>query len=75
MGVISGLIATNSKELAELRQLGERNYFEFDIKKTDIAQKIGGIRLTLAKSHSEEEPVHPRCDGRRQDHREARPDH
>lgn len=50
MGVMSGLIATNATELAELRQLGERNYFEFDIKKTDVAQKIASIRLTLRKT-------------------------
>ena len=30
MGVMSGLIATNGKDLVALRQLGERNYFEFD---------------------------------------------
>ena len=50
MGVMSGLIATNSKELAELRQLGERNYFEFDIKNTGAPQKIANIRLTLRKT-------------------------
>ena len=31
MGVMSGLIATNAKDLDTLRALGERNYFEFDI--------------------------------------------
>src|ERR1051325_7775313 len=33
MGVMSGLIATNSKDLDFLRQLGERNYIEFDLAK------------------------------------------
>ena len=33
LGVQSGLIATNGKELAALRQLGERNYTEFRLTK------------------------------------------
>ena len=36
MGVQSGLIATNGKELAALRELGERNYVEFDVKKKKV---------------------------------------
>jgi chromosome segregation ATPase len=50
MGVMSGLIATNSKELGELRQLGERNYFEFDIKKTSGAKRVADVSLELRKS-------------------------
>jgi len=50
MGVMSGLIATNSKEQAELRELGDRNYLEFDLKRSSTAQKIGGIQLQLAKA-------------------------
>jgi len=50
MGVMSGLIATNSKELAQLRELGDRNYVEFDLKKNNPAQKVGGIQLQLAKA-------------------------
>ena len=42
LGVQSGLVATNGSELAALKRLGERNYFEFDIKKTKQAQRIGG---------------------------------
>lgn len=42
LGVQSGLIATNGSELAALKRLGERNYFEFDIKKTKEAQRVGG---------------------------------
>ncbi len=42
LGVQSGLVATNGSELAALKRLGERNYFEFDIKKTKEAQRIGG---------------------------------
>ena len=50
MGVMSGLIATNAKDLETLRALGERNYFEFDITKQQNAKKVGDITLTLKKS-------------------------
>lgn len=52
MGVMSGLIATNSKDLDALRQLGERNYFEFDLAKSkhNLTQKIGDVTLTLKKT-------------------------
>jgi hypothetical protein len=50
MGVMSGLIATNSKDLDSLRALGERNYYEFDINKKDAAKKVGDIMLTLKKT-------------------------
>src|SRR5712691_2393746 len=33
MGVQSDLIAHNGQEIAELRLLGERNYYEFDLSK------------------------------------------
>jgi septal ring factor EnvC (AmiA/AmiB activator) len=50
MGVMSGLIATNSKDLAALRELGERNYFEFDITKAQSQKKVGSLTLALKKS-------------------------
>ncbi|MCC6590032.1 MAG: hypothetical protein IT168_25290 [Bryobacterales bacterium] len=50
LGVQSGLIATNGKELAALRELGERNYYEFNIGKSDKAQKVGNIQLALRKA-------------------------
>jgi hypothetical protein len=51
MGVQSGLIATNSKELAALRALGERNYYEFNFNRnTKQPYKIGGILVTLKKT-------------------------
>src|SRR5580704_12604555 len=34
------VIATNSKELATLRQLSERNYFEFKLVKTKAPEKV-----------------------------------
>jgi hypothetical protein len=50
MGVLSGLIATNSKDLQALRELGERNYFEFDLEKGAMTKKVGNLTLTLKKS-------------------------
>jgi DNA repair exonuclease SbcCD ATPase subunit len=50
MGVMSGLIATNAKDLSALRALGERNYVEFDISRKDAAKKIGDISVTLKKA-------------------------
>lgn len=50
MGVMSGLIATNAQELSALRELGERNYFEFQVaKSTKQPQKVGDIQLKLKK--------------------------
>jgi hypothetical protein len=56
LGVVSGQVATNGKELAALRELGERNYFEFDLSKPNQPQKVGDIRLVLKKS----DPKHNR---------------
>jgi hypothetical protein len=47
MGVMSGLIATNGKELGALKQLGDRNYFEFTLGKTKGPQKVGDIAILL----------------------------
>ncbi|MBI1352938.1 MAG: hypothetical protein GC160_01240 [Acidobacteria bacterium] len=47
LGVQSGLIATNSGELEALKRLGQRNYFEFSIRKTKEPQKVGRIQLRL----------------------------
>jgi hypothetical protein len=56
LGVVSGQVATNAKELAALRELGERNYFEFDLSKSNQPQKVGDIRLVLKNS----DPKHNR---------------
>lgn len=50
MGVMSGLIATNSKDLNALRELGERNYFEFDLKKPEMTKKMGDVTIVLKKA-------------------------
>lgn len=47
-GVMSGLIATNHDELMELKRRGERNYYEFTLKK-GAAQNVGTVKLELKK--------------------------
>ena len=47
LGVQSGLIATNASELAALKELGERNYYEFDIRKSKRPVRVGDIALRL----------------------------
>ena len=46
LGVQSGLIATNSKELSALRELGEKNYFEFTVTKKQ-PMKVGTMTIEL----------------------------
>ena len=50
LGVQSGLIATNGTELNALRELGERNYFEFDIRKSKNASRVGPVSIRLRKA-------------------------
>jgi septal ring factor EnvC (AmiA/AmiB activator) len=47
LGVQSGLIATNGKELAALRTLGERNYTEFRLTKEKAPRKVGDVQMRL----------------------------
>src|SRR5581483_2642285 len=47
MGVQSGLIATNAKELAALRLKGERNYTEIKLGKTKQPMRFGDVALRL----------------------------
>jgi DNA repair exonuclease SbcCD ATPase subunit len=49
LGVQSGLIATNAGEVQALRELGERNYYEFDLTKTKQPQRIGSIQIKLKR--------------------------
>jgi hypothetical protein len=56
MGVMSGDIATNAKELAALKELGSRNYFEFDLSKSKMPQKVGDIKIALRNA----DPKHSR---------------
>jgi chromosome segregation ATPase len=50
LGVQSGLIATNAKELSALRALGERNYTEFKLGKSKAPQRVGDIAVLLKKT-------------------------
>jgi len=50
LGVMSGLIATNSKEIQALRELGDRNIYEFTLAKKGNPQRVGDIQLRLAKT-------------------------
>jgi chromosome segregation ATPase len=50
LGVMSGLIATNGKQIQELRNLGDRNIYEFTITKKNGMQKVGDVQMRLTKS-------------------------
>ena len=50
MGITSGLVATNSKQIQELRDLGDRNIYEFTLAKNGKMQKVGDIELMLKKA-------------------------
>jgi uncharacterized protein YlxW (UPF0749 family) len=47
LGVQSGLIATNGKELGALKALGDRNYFEFRLARNKQMQKVGDVSMRL----------------------------
>lgn len=46
----SSLVATNGKELAALKTLGERNYFEFNITKSKEPRRVGDVSVLLKKA-------------------------
>jgi len=50
LGIQSGLIATNARELAALKALGERNYYEFDIRKSRQPVRVADISIRLKKT-------------------------
>ena len=50
MGVMSGLIARNHDDVEDLRRRGDRNYYEFNIKKAKNAQRVGPIQVNLNKA-------------------------
>src|SRR5216684_8626769 len=49
LGVQSGLIARNREDLEELKRRGERNIFEFNLRKSKTPQRVGPVQLTLQK--------------------------
>ena len=50
IGDVRDQIAHNSSELAELRKRGERNYVEFDIRKSRNTERIGDVQVQLKKA-------------------------
>ncbi len=50
LGVQSGLIARNHDEVEELKRLGERDIFEFSLKKEKTPQRVGPIQVVLRKT-------------------------
>jgi chromosome segregation ATPase len=50
MGVMSGLIATNSREIDALKQLDDRNYTEFTLFKRKEPIKLADISILLKKA-------------------------
>jgi multidrug efflux pump subunit AcrA (membrane-fusion protein) len=52
MGVMSGLIARNHDDLEELKRRGDRNYYEFTIKKAKTPQRVGPIQVNVNKTDS-----------------------
>ena len=50
MGMMGGLVATNSKDIQFLRELGDRNIYEFNLSKSAGMQKVGDIQLALRKT-------------------------
>jgi uncharacterized membrane protein len=48
--VLNDSIAKNSNELAELRKKGDRDYFEFDIRRNSKFSRVADIQLALLKT-------------------------
>lgn len=49
LGVLSGLIATNAKQIQALRELGERDYFEFTLAKGATVHRVADVTLVVKK--------------------------
>ena len=50
MGMMSGLVATNAREIQLLREMGDRDIFEFTLVKSAGLQQVGDVRLMLKKA-------------------------
>ncbi len=50
LGVMSGLVATNGKEIQVLRDMGDRNIYEFTLSKSAGPQRVGDVQVTLRKT-------------------------
>jgi hypothetical protein len=53
LGEQSGLIAHNRQELEELKRLGEREYFEFDLAKAEGLSRVGPLSLRLNRTDTD----------------------
>lgn len=49
LGVLSGLIATNGKQIQALRELGERDYYEFTLAKGATVHRVADVTLVVKK--------------------------
>jgi predicted nucleic acid-binding Zn-ribbon protein len=56
LGEQSGLIARNSEELTQLKQNTAREYFEFDLRKSNQSTPVGPVAIRLTRS----DPKHNR---------------
>ncbi len=50
LGVQSGLIATNARQLGELRKRGEREYYEFSVPRHDRPFKVADVAIMVRKT-------------------------
>lgn len=50
LGMTSGLVATNGKEIEELRRRGERTITEFNLNRTKDFQKVADISIQLKRT-------------------------
>jgi chromosome segregation ATPase len=50
LGVMSGLVATNSDEISMLRDLDDRNVYEFTLEKSNGMQRVGDIQVVLERT-------------------------
>jgi len=50
LGVMSGLIARTHDDLEELKRRGDRNYYEFTVKKAKAPQRVGPIQVNVKKT-------------------------
>jgi len=55
---LNGSIAKNHEELVALEKKGERNYYEFDLRKAKQFQRVGPMSISLRKSNTK----HDYCD-------------
>jgi chromosome segregation ATPase len=50
VGMIGGIIATSAQEIQTLRDMGDRDVYEFTLTKADGMQRVGDIQMLLGKT-------------------------